>query len=93
MFKVNEYFDGKVKSLSFSDSDGPATVGVIDAGEYEFSTSTKEVMNVVSGTLIVLLPGATQWKHFDAGHSFEIPANQKFKVQAPEPAAYLCLYR
>lgn len=93
MFQVNEYFGGKVKSLAFNDSDGPATVGVIDAGEFEFGTSTKEIMQVVSGTLNVLLPGAAQWKHYDAGKSFEVPANQKFKVKAQEPVAYLCLYR
>jgi uncharacterized protein YaiE (UPF0345 family) len=93
MFTVNEYFDGKVKSLAFTDSEGPATVGVIDAGEYEFGTATKEIMNVVSGTLNVLLPGTDQWKHYAAGTAFTVSANQKFKVKAIEPVSYLCWYR
>jgi uncharacterized protein YaiE (UPF0345 family) len=42
MFKVNDYFDGKVKSLAFESEEGPATIGVMAAGEYEFGTSTKE---------------------------------------------------
>ncbi|MBP1733586.1 MAG: hypothetical protein H6Q55_4015 [Deltaproteobacteria bacterium] len=33
MFKVNEYFDGKVKSIAFSPAEGPATVGVMAKGE------------------------------------------------------------
>ncbi|HBF94201.1 MAG TPA: hypothetical protein DDX13_11120, partial [Marinobacter adhaerens] len=35
MLKVNEYFDGKAKSISFQTSTLPATVGVISPGEYE----------------------------------------------------------
>ncbi len=93
MFKLSEYFDGKVKSLGFTDSKGNATVGVIAAGEYEFGTNTKEIMQIVSGSLQVLLPGESEWKNFEAGTSFTVPANQKFKVQAKEPVAYLCLYR
>ena len=29
MFKVNEYFGGKVKSIAFKTNDVPATVGVM----------------------------------------------------------------
>ncbi len=57
MFKVNEYFDGKVKSLAFRTAEGPATIGVMAPGEYEFGTSTVEIMTVVSGALTVKLPG------------------------------------
>ena len=56
MFKTNEYFDGKVKSIAFATSEGPATLGVMAAGEYEFGTSTIEFMTVVSGTMMVQLP-------------------------------------
>jgi hypothetical protein len=40
MFKVNEYYDGRVKSLAFASPAGPATVGVMAPGEYEFATQT-----------------------------------------------------
>ena len=33
MFNVNEYFDGKVKSLGFENKKGAARIGVIAAGE------------------------------------------------------------
>ena len=40
MFKVNAYFDGKVKSLGFQGESSAATVGVMAAGEYEFGTGS-----------------------------------------------------
>ena len=39
MFKVNEYFDGTVKSIAFGTAEGPATIGVMAPGEYEFGTA------------------------------------------------------
>ena len=72
MLTVNEYFDGKVKSVAFQSSTLPATIGVISAGEYEFGTSEKETMTVVSGELTVLLPGQQDWQTFGAGESFEV---------------------
>lgn len=41
MFKINEYFDGKVKSIAFETTECPATIGVMAKGEYEFGTSSK----------------------------------------------------
>ena len=53
MFKVNEYFDGTVKSIGFTMAEGPATIGVMAPGEYEFGTAQLEVMHVVAGALTV----------------------------------------
>ena len=75
MLSVNEYFDGKVKSIAFQGETLPATVGVISPGEYEFGTSQKEVMTVVSGALTVQLPGSESWVRYDAGKAFEVAAN------------------
>lgn len=93
MFKVNEYFEGKVKSISFTTEGGPATVGVMAAGEYEFGTSTREIMTVITGKMVVRLPGSNDWKEFKAAETFEVPANQKFQLKIPADASYLCLYR
>lgn len=93
MFKVNDYFGGKVKSLAFTMPDGPATIGVMAPGEYEFGTSTKEIMTVIAGKLTVKLPGARDWKDFGRGKTFIIEANQKFQLKVAEDTAYLCLYR
>lgn len=92
MFKVNEYFEGKVKSIAFQTSTLPATVGVMAPGEYEFGTSQKETMTVVSGALTVKLPGIGAWQTFNAGDSFIVEANQKFQLQVEVDTAYLCTY-
>lgn len=92
MLKVNEYFDGKVKSIALQTATLPATVGVMVAGEYEFGTSQKEVMTVVSGAIDTLLPGATEWQTFAQGESFSIEANQKFQVKVAGDTAYFCTY-
>lgn len=92
MFKTNEYFDGKVKSIAFSDADKAATVGVMAAGEYTFNTAEKEKMTVVSGQMQVLLPGESQRRTFSAGESFDVPANSAFEVSVDSDCAYLCIY-
>ena len=78
---MNEYFEGKVKSIAFQTETLPATVGVMAPGEYEFGTSQKEVMTVVSGALTVKLPGSDSWKTFSAGEHFTVEANQSFQLQ------------
>ena len=89
---VNEYFDGKVKSISLQTATLPATVGVMDIGEYEFSTSKKEVMTVVSGQLNVKLPGEIDFKPYNAGDDFTVAANETFHLKVNVQSAYLCTY-
>ncbi|MDH5359615.1 MAG: pyrimidine/purine nucleoside phosphorylase [Gammaproteobacteria bacterium] len=92
MLDVNEYFDGKVKSISFQTTDLPATVGVMAVGEYEFGTSQKETMTVVSGTLTVMLPGSSDWQTYNSGDSFIVEANLSFQLKVTTETAYLCTY-
>lgn len=93
MFKVNEYFGGDVASIAFATAEGPATVGVMAVGEFEFGTSQREIMSVVSGALTVRLPGRDQWETFAAGTQFTVPADSKFTVRTEVETAYLCEYR
>ena len=92
MFKVNEYFDGKVKSIAFTTATGPATIGVMAPGDYEFGTAKKEIMTVTSGRLTVRLPGETAWKDFGKGGTFTVAPDKKFQLKVAEESAYLCLY-
>lgn len=92
MFKVNEYFNGSVKSIAFQTETLPATIGVMAQGDYEFGTSQKEYMTVVSGSLTVVLPGNEQAQTFNQGQTFIVEANQRFKVSAAVETSYLCLY-
>ncbi|MBI5538956.1 MAG: pyrimidine/purine nucleoside phosphorylase [Bacteroidia bacterium] len=93
MFKTNEYFDGKVKSIAFNPKEGPATLGVMAPGEYEFGTSSKEFMTVVSGKLTVKLPDNSNWKDFKNGETFTIEANKKFQLKVEEETSYICYYK
>ncbi|MDZ5602334.1 pyrimidine/purine nucleoside phosphorylase [Pseudomonas sp. RP23018S] len=92
MFKVNEYFDGTVKSIAFQGAESPATVGVMAPGDYEFGTAKREVMQVVAGALTVKLPGSETWQTFAAGSTFHVPADSKFQLKVEVETAYLCEY-
>ena len=92
MFNHNQYFDGKVASLAFQTETLPATVGVMAPGDYEFGTSQKETMSVISGALTVKLPGSDDWATFKAGEHFIVAANEKFQLQVAIDTAYLCTY-
>ena len=93
MFKTNHYFDGKVTSIAFQTAEGPATVGVMAPGDYEFGTSTLEIMNVVSGELVVKLPNSSDWTAYKAGTAFTVEKDQKFQLKVAVDTAYLCLYK
>ncbi len=92
MFKINQYFEGKVASIAFQTETLPATVGVIAEGEYTFGTTQKETITVVSGVLTVKLPGNDQWETFVTGEQFIVEANEKFHLKVAVETAYLCTY-
>jgi uncharacterized protein YaiE (UPF0345 family) len=93
MLKVNEYFDGNVKSIGLQTAEGPATVGAMAVGEYEFGTSQNEIMTVTSGRLKIRLPGADEWREFKQNETFTVEANQKFGVRVEEESSYICYYK
>lgn len=93
MFNVNEYFDGKVKSIGLTTVEGKTTIGVMAAGEYEFGTSTIEVMTVLAGVMEVKLPGDSQWREFRKFETFVVEPNVKFGVRVKEDTPYSCLYK
>lgn len=93
MFNTNEYFDGQVKSIGFNTDEGPATVGVMAKGEYEFGTTTVEYITVTSGLIQVLLPGDKEWNHYREFETFKVEKDIKFRVKVLEDSSYRCLYK
>lgn len=93
MFKTNEYFDGKVKSIAFDNNGEPATIGAMKAGEYEFGTSTIEHMTVTSGQMNVQLPGKNDWKTYKPFETFVVDKDVSFKVKVDGDTSYLCEYK
>lgn len=90
--KANVYFEGKVTSRAIYAGAEKLTVGVVLPGEYEFSTTQPEKMQVVSGHFEVLLPGESQWKPFNEGSSFDLDAEVSFSIRTDEVSEYLCSY-
>ena len=92
MLTSNEYFEGKVKSIALKNNELPATIGVMDVGEYTFGTSEKETMSVVSGELVVKLPEEDHWKSYKDGSSFIVEAGKSFDLKVSVQTAYFCVY-
>ncbi|WP_010680963.1 pyrimidine/purine nucleoside phosphorylase [Acetivibrio cellulolyticus] len=91
--KANIYFDGKVTSRTVIFKDGEKkTLGIMMPGEYEFGTQDTEIMEVIGGSMDVLLPDATEYRTFKTGDIFEVPANSSFKLIIKEIADYCCSY-
>jgi uncharacterized protein YaiE (UPF0345 family) len=91
--EANVYFDGKVTSRAVVFEDGSRkTLGIMLAGDYEFATEAKELMEMLGGEMDVLLPGSEEWITVKAGESFEVPANSSFKLKVAELADYCCSY-
>ncbi len=91
--KANIYFDGKVTSRNVLFADGTRkTLGFMLPGDYEFNTGAREVMELLNGEMDVLLPGSDKWRTFEAGDTFEVPANSSFKLKLKGPVDYCCSY-
>lgn len=93
MFKTNEYFDGKVKSIAFASGKGDATIGAMQAGEYTFETNSIEYMTVTSGEMKVQLPNETEWNIYKPFETFIVEKNSAFKVKTEADTSYLCIYK
>ena len=92
--KANIYFDGRVTSRSVVFPDGSRkTLGIMLPGEeYEFNTDKKEIMEIISGELEVLLPQEDGWRTVSGGESFEVPAGAKFGLKIKQVTDYCCSY-
>ncbi len=91
--KANIYFDGKVTSRSVIFPDGSRkTLGIMFPGEYEFGTDDKEIMEILSGDMDVLITETEGWKTILGGDEFEVPARSSFKLKVKELTDYCCSY-
>ncbi len=91
--KANVYYEGRVTSRTVLFEDGSRkTLGVVLPGEYEFGTADREIMEVLGGSMEVLLPGSAGWTTYGTGQSYEVPAHSKFRLKVREVADYCCSY-
>lgn len=92
MIQPNTYFEDHVRSLGYEDAKGKATVGVMLPGEYTFNTAAPETMSVITGCLMVKLPGRDTFAQYPAGYRFEVPGDSAFDLKVDTPTAYLCRF-
>jgi len=91
--EANVYFDGGVTSRTLLFPDGTKkTLGIMQPGEYEFTTGTAEIMEILSGQLAVQLPGEFDWRPVQGGESFEVPAESRFRMRVTTLADYCCSF-
>lgn len=91
--KANIYFGGQVASFTVLFSDGSKkTLGVMQAGEYEFSTGAAEKMEIMSGKLAWQMKGDSAWNEVTGGQSFDVPANSTFVMKVATVSDYCCSF-
>jgi len=91
--KANIYFNGNVVSHTVLFPDGSKkTLGVMQAGDYEFSTGAAEIMEILSGELQWQMKGESEWKKIIGGEAFNVPANSVFLMKVPVVTDYCCSF-
>tara|TARA_B100001057_G_C22869411_1_gene958114 strand:- start:74 stop:391 length:318 start_codon:yes stop_codon:yes gene_type:complete len=91
--RANYYFDGNVTSRTVLFLDGTKkTLGIMLPGEYQFNTSQKEVMEITSGNIEVLISEQEGWIEMNEGMKFEVPKNSVFKLKVKTIFDYCCSY-
>jgi len=91
--QANIYFGGQVASHTVLFADGTKkTLGIMQAGEYEFSTGAAEIMEILSGELEWQMKGGVGWQKVVGGEAFDVPANSVFLMKVPVVTDYCCSY-
>jgi len=91
MIKVNNYFDGSVKSLGFEREAAAFTAGVVLPGAYTFDTEKEEHLTITVGEIEIQPPGS-EWRILKTGDTVTIPANTSFDLKVEQPASYICKF-
>lgn len=92
--KANVYFDGGVVSHTILFPDGKKkTVGLIRVGQYHFNTDAAEKMEIIAGACLVKQQGDKDWKSYQGGQAFNVPAKSGFDIKVETGLAeYLCSF-
>ncbi len=89
--KSNVFFDGKCVSHNVLFADGTRkSVGVIFPSSLVFNTGVAEIMEIIAGKCRARVKGEAEWKNYEGGQSFQVPANSSFEIEALEIVDYVC---
>jgi uncharacterized protein YaiE (UPF0345 family) len=90
--EANILYDGNITSRSLVFEDGSKkTLGIMLPGEYELNTVNKELIDINSGVVEVMLP-AEDWVEYVAPATIEIAQNSKFKLRVTSLVDYCCSF-
>jgi uncharacterized protein YaiE (UPF0345 family) len=90
--EANVYFDGGVTSRTVLFADGSKkTLGVMQPGEYEFSTGVAELMEILSGELQYRIADGP-WVEVRGGEEFNVPAVTTFTMNVRTLSDYCCSF-
>jgi purine/pyrimidine-nucleoside phosphorylase len=90
---ANIYFDGNVTSRKVTLADGSTkTLGIMMPGEYTFATAEKELMEIMTGDVEILLPNEKNWQSISGGEQFYVDANATFDIKVKSITDYCCSY-
>ncbi len=90
--EANILYGGNITSRSITFEDGSKkTLGIMLPGEYELNTVNKELIDINSGTVEVMLP-AEDWVEYVSPAIIEIPQNSKFKLRVTSLVDYCCSF-
>ena len=71
----------------------PKTLGVIlEEGEYEFKTASRELIKMYSGKLNIKIVGNKDWTLITESMDFNVPNNSSFCLEVLELVNYTCSY-
>jgi purine/pyrimidine-nucleoside phosphorylase len=91
--EANIFFDGGVTSRTVLFPDGSKkTLGIMQPGDYEFTTNSGELMEILAGDLDVQLPGTETWQTFAGGQSFRVGAGERFGLRVRSVTDYCCSF-
>jgi uncharacterized protein YaiE (UPF0345 family) len=92
--EANVYFEGRVISHTILTADGAKkTLGVILPGDYHFDTVAAEHMDITAGSCEVVIAGTNQTETYNAGSSFNVPADSGFTITVTDrPCHYVCSF-
>jgi len=89
--KANIYFDGKCVSHTVLFADGSKkTIGVIFPSSLVFNTGAAEIMELNAGKCNIRIQGESEWKTYEGGQKFSVPANASFEIETVETLDYIC---
>jgi uncharacterized protein YaiE (UPF0345 family) len=89
--KANVYHDGRVSSRTVILPSGEMkTLGVMMPGTYRFNTQAPEVMDLTQGACRVKIGDDPNWVTYQAGESFNVPANSHFEIEVTSLLDYVC---